>query len=115
MIFCCSRKILYKGFGEKMSDLNIDIKGVRSLNASISPLISRLSGVERQLNMLKWKVDAQLNAKCNAYERIDYISVNIVEARDDLEKIYRAVAECLEQYMRAEATLYEKTDKIWIE
>ena len=34
-----------------MSDLNIDIKGVRSLNASISPLISRLSGVERQLNM----------------------------------------------------------------
>lgn len=98
-----------------MTDLNIDIKSVRNINHSIPPLIAKLSSTEKRLNMIKWKITDQQNASCNAYARLEYISKSVLEAKKNLEEIYKVSSESVEQYSIMEAKLYEKAKDNWVD
>ena len=97
-----------------LSDIRIDIKRIRNENYMLRPVISKLSSIEKNLSLLKWKMEDEIDEACNTKERITDISEAVLEICDEIERVYDITMECIEQYMAAEDRLNEKADNLML-
>lgn len=75
---------------------------VSSLNAKIPRYLTTLTGIRRELEILKWKLSKDVMSKRDMQQRYNYILKRIALVEDKLENINKTISASLMEYENVE-------------
>lgn len=95
-----------KRMGERnVAAIKIDMKKIRSVNYNLPPMVSNLSAQKRYVNMLKWRIPAEIQDRKNIRERLNSVLRELDRAQQQINDIYKATESAMEQYLNMETNL----------
>ena len=93
-----------------MPDIDIDIKRVRNANYAVPAMISALSRSERTVNLLKWRIPAEVQERRNIKARLELVSRELKRAQELLNDIYTVTEGGIDSFTVVEHELENKAN-----
>lgn len=82
--------------------LKINMSAVRDVNYTLPPMITKMSGIQRGVGLLRWRVPAQLQQEREIGNRLAKVHREAGELVDELAQLYDMVNHCIDMYDRTE-------------
>lgn len=81
-----------------MANIDIDFENVSSSNAKIPRYITTLTGIRRELEIIKWKLNRDAMDERDMQQRYDHIIKMLSLTEDKLEAINKSISRALMEY-----------------
>ena len=94
-----------------MAEIKIDIKKVRNANYDLPSIISNLSAQKRNISMLKWRIQSEIQDRRNIGGRLDSAIREMDRIEQQLDDIYKVTGSAVTQYMNMETRLTANASK----
>lgn len=94
-----------------MAEIKIDVKKLRNANYDVPPMVSNLAAQKRYLNMLKWRIPAEIQNRRNIRDRLDQALQELDKAERQLDEVYRMTGSAIAQYRDVEKKITENASK----
>ena len=84
-------------------DINLDV--IKNSNVSVPRVVSGISGVKRDMGLLRWRIDAEVMNRRGVKEKMENIISELSKAEQSVNDIYIVTEGVINQYAESEQIL----------
>ena len=88
-----------------MARLEINIDLIKNSNVSVPRVVSGISGVKRDMGLLRWRIDAEVMNRRGVKEKMENIISELTKAEQSVNDIYVVTEGVINQYAESEQIL----------
>jgi hypothetical protein len=88
-----------------MARIDIQLDTIKNSNMAIPRVVSGISGVKRDMGLLKWRIDSELMNRRGVREKMENIISELGKAEQSVNDIYIVTEGVINQYAETEQVL----------